>query len=196
MPESPLILAASPDAALRSALAELLARDGFRVVEAHSTQEAGAAEGLAAAILDAPCASAQERLRAAGFDGPVLLLAEPGSGAGALEKPLRYAALSAHLAGALAAARPLAIGDALFHPAAKIVESPRGRRRLTEKEAAILAFLHRRAPLPASREILLREVWGYNGRVATRTLETHIHRLRKKIDAQLVSEDGGYRLAL
>ena len=51
-----------------------------------------------------------------------------------------------------------------------------------------------------SRETLLREVCGYNSDVTTHTLETHIYRLRQKIEkdaaapAILVTEAGGYKL--
>ena len=72
--------------------------------------------------------------------------------------------------------------------------------RLTEKEAAILRYLHRVAPGMVKREILLREVWGYAANVTTHTLETHIYRLRQKIEEDpvharlLVTEGGGYKL--
>ena len=84
---------------------------------------------------------------------------------------------------------------ALRHDAANI------RIRLTEKEAAILAFLHRMGERAVPRRELLTEVWGYNPAVTTHTLETHIYRLRRKIEADpakaclLVTEAGGYRLA-
>src|SRR5437773_1976757 len=72
--------------------------------------------------------------------------------------------------------------------------------RLTEKETAILRFLYRAGQLPVSRETLLQEVSGYNSGVTTHTLETHIYRLRQKIEKDaanpeiLVTEAGGYKL--
>ena len=77
---------------------------------------------------------------------------------------------------------------------------PTGRRiHLTEKETAILRYLYR-AGETVPRETLLQEVWGYNSGVTTHTLETHIYRLRQKIEkdaaapAILVTEAGGYKL--
>ena len=72
--------------------------------------------------------------------------------------------------------------------------------RLTEKETDILRYLYRAGQRPVSREKLLKEVWGYNAGVTTHTLETHIYRLRQKVDpdplspAILVTEAGGYKL--
>ena len=72
--------------------------------------------------------------------------------------------------------------------------------RLTEKETAILKFLFRSGEKVVSRETLLNEVWGYNTGVTTHTLETHVYRLRQKIEIDpssaklLVTEPGGYRL--
>ncbi len=92
----------------------------------------------------------------------------------------------------------------LFRPAAKqLHDQASGKRlRLTEKEAAILKFLYRAGGKPVPRQILLNEVWGYNSNVTTHTLETHIYRLRQKIEPNpaetriLVTETGGYRLEL
>ena len=79
--------------------------------------------------------------------------------------------------------------------------SPKGNKvRLTEKETSILRYLYRAGQRPVSRETLLQEVWGYNSGVTTHTLETHIYRLRQKIEkdaaapAILVTEAGGYKL--
>ena len=72
--------------------------------------------------------------------------------------------------------------------------------RLTEKETAILKYLCRTGNKVVARDVLLSEVWGYNAGVTTHTLETHVYRLRQKIEADpsnailLVTEPGGYRL--
>ena len=72
--------------------------------------------------------------------------------------------------------------------------------RLTEKETNILKFLYRSNDGVVPRDVLLHEVWGYNAGVTTHTLETHIYRLRQKIEPDpsnarlLVTESGGYRL--
>ena len=76
----------------------------------------------------------------------------------------------------------------------------RKRVRLTEKETNILKFLYRAQSGVVARDVLLHEVWGYNAGVTTHTLETHIYRLRQKIEPDpsnarlLVTESGGYRL--
>ena len=72
--------------------------------------------------------------------------------------------------------------------------------RLTEKETSILKYLYRAGQKPVGRDTLLGEVWGYNAGVTTHTLETHIYRLRQKVEkdasapAILVTEGGGYKL--
>ena len=93
------------------------------------------------------------------------------------------------------------IGPFQFHPAAKLLIDARGKKlRLTEKEANILKYLYR-AGKSVAREELLAEVWGYNTAVTTHTLETHVYRLRQKIEPDpgaaylLITEAGGYRLA-
>jgi DNA-binding response OmpR family regulator len=94
------------------------------------------------------------------------------------------------------------IGPYSFRPGGKLLLDPtRNKRiRLTEKETQILKFLFRAGDRAVGRDILLGEVWGYNAAVATHTLETHIYRLRQKIERDpsqavlLVTEPGGYRL--
>jgi DNA-binding response OmpR family regulator len=94
------------------------------------------------------------------------------------------------------------IGPYTFQPAAKLLQEPvKNRRiRLTGKETTILKFLYRAGTQAVARRVLLNEVWGYNAAVTTHTLETHIYRLRQKIEPDsanarlLVTEGGGYRL--
>jgi DNA-binding response OmpR family regulator len=94
------------------------------------------------------------------------------------------------------------IGPYTFRPAAKLLvhDETNQKIRLTEKEAAILKFLYRSGAKAVGRDVLLDQVWGYNAGVATHTLETHIYRLRQKIEDDpsqariLITEPGGYRL--
>ncbi len=94
------------------------------------------------------------------------------------------------------------IGPYSFRPSAKLLlDNARNRKvRLTEKEAAILRYLYRAGDKVVGRDVLLHEVWGYNAAVTTHTLETHVYRLRQKIEQDpsraeiLVTEPGGYRL--
>ena len=95
-----------------------------------------------------------------------------------------------------------AIGPYTFKPASKLLHRREGRARSgsTEKETSILKYLYRAGDKVVSREMLLHEVWGYNAGVTTHTLETHIYRLRQKIEKDprsaelLVTETGGYKL--
>lgn len=215
------VLVVVADPALRRSLGEQLAAEGFAVAEA-----GGAAEGLGRAeagfdvmLLDAGLPDGDgrllcRRLRECGQTAPVILLTEPETGPEAddagvddvLAKPFRLGTLLARLRAQLRRhelrpAAAVAVGPYSFHPAAKILSDGRGRRiRLTEKEAAILAFLHRAGSRVVAREVLLHEVWGYNPEATTHTVETHVYRLRRKIEPDparariLVTEPGGYRL--
>lgn len=94
-----------------------------------------------------------------------------------------------------------AVGPYTFKPAAKLLLDEKERKiRLTEKETNILKYLYRANDAVVARDELLHEVWGYNAGVTTHTLETHIYRLRQKIEPDpsnariLVTEPGGYRL--
>ena len=95
------------------------------------------------------------------------------------------------------------IGPYSFRPSAKLLQEADGKKkvRLTEKETAILKYLYRAKDHVVGRDTLLGEVWGYNAGVTTHTLETHIYRLRQKIERDpaaaeiLLTERGGYRLA-
>jgi DNA-binding response OmpR family regulator len=93
------------------------------------------------------------------------------------------------------------VGPYSFRPASKLLLDEQDKKiRLTEKETNILKYLYRAGSAVVPRDILLHEVWGYNAGVTTHTLETHIYRLRQKIEPDpanariLVTEPGGYRL--
>jgi DNA-binding response OmpR family regulator len=95
------------------------------------------------------------------------------------------------------------IGPYNFRPSAKVLANLEDKKkvRLTEKETAILKYLFRAGGKVVARDVLLNEVWGYNAGVTTHTLETHVYRLRQKIERDpgnaqiLLTEPGGYRLA-
>ena len=94
------------------------------------------------------------------------------------------------------------IGHYSFHPIDKSMHDNRNEQkiRLTEKETAIVKFLYLAGDSVVSRDTLLGEVWGYNAGVTTHTLETHVYRLRQKIEEDpsnaviLVTEPTGYRI--
>lgn len=155
-----------------------------------------------------------EVLEAAGFaiaapDEPADLAlsadSAPPSGPPCLRfaKPVRVGALLTSIRDALArrpAAAAIRIGQWTFDAGGRVLEDAAGTRvRLTDKEAAILDHLSRAGGV-VPRETLLAEVWGYSASVSTHTLETHIYRLRRKIETDpararlLVTGPGGYRL--
>ncbi len=122
-------------------------------------------------------------------------------------KPFRFAVLLARIRAHLrqheqSEDATFSIGPYTFRPAAKMLLDASGQKiRLTEKETAILKYLYRAGDRIVTRDVLLSEVWGYNSGVTTHTLETHIYRLRQKIERDpshaelLVTESGGYKLA-
>ncbi len=223
------ILIVDDDEILRETLAEQLQVDGeFQAAEAGTLADAGAKLGAKdarfdALILDVTLPDGDGRdfcatLRRQGLRMPVIMLTGSddevdivrGLDAGAndyIAKPFRLGELLARLRAQLrifenSEDAVFTIGPYTFRPSAKLLQEPtRNRRiRLTEKEAAILKFLYRAGKRPVPRQVLLNEVWGYNAAVTTHTLETHIYRLRQKIEPDptnarlLVTEGGGYRL--
>jgi DNA-binding response OmpR family regulator len=95
------------------------------------------------------------------------------------------------------------LGPYIFKPSMKMLITGDDKKvRLTEKETNILKFLYRAGESVVARDVLLHEVWGYNAGVTTHTLETHIYRLRQKIEPDptqvrlLVTESGGYKLVV
>jgi DNA-binding response OmpR family regulator len=223
------ILIVEDDAALRATLVEQVALDGdFIVDEAASAQEAEAKLSAANARYDAilldiglPDADGRDfcaKLRRDGRRMPIIMLtgadAEAdivrGLDAGAndyIAKPFRLSELLARVRAQLrvfdnSEDAVFTIGPYMFRPSAKLLLEPARNRkvRLTDKESAILKFLYRAGGKPVPRQVLLNEVWGYNSAVTTHTLETHIYRLRQKIEPEpsqarlLLTEGGGYKL--
>lgn len=219
------------DEILRQTLAEQLTQDGsFAVSTAGSIAEARTrllerGERFDAIVLDISLPDGDGRdfcteLREADVKVPILMLTARddeedvvrGFEAGAndyVAKPFRLAEFLARLRAqirlfASSEDAIFEIGPYVFRPARKLLQDQNTRRRirLTEKEAAILKYLYRAGGKPVPRQELLNEVWGYNAAVTTHTLETHIYRLRQKIEADparatlLVTESGGYRLEL
>ena len=156
-------------------------------------------------------------MRKAGFKSPIIMLTGHdtdsdtilGLEAGAndyITKPFRFGVLLARIRAQLRQHEQsedavFTIGPYTFKPSAKILVAADDRKiRLTEKETSILKYLYRAGEKPVGRDVLLHEVWGYNSGVTTHTLETHIYRLRQKIEAKpsqaelLVTETGGYKL--
>jgi DNA-binding response OmpR family regulator len=157
-------------------------------------------------------------MREAALTVPIVMLTAAGSetdtvqglDAGAndyVTKPFRLNELLARLRAHLRQSEHsdeavLTIGPYTFQPGAKLMIDASGRKkvRLTEKETAILKYLYRAGDRVIGRDTLLGEVWGYNAGVTTHTLETHVYRLRQKIERDpthaeiLVTEPGGYRL--
>lgn len=156
-------------------------------------------------------------LRKSGHKGPIVMLTGNdsdadqilGLDAGAndyVTKPFKFAVLLARIRAQLRQHEQsedavFAIGPYSFKPASKILVDEKGVKiRLTEKETSILKYLYRSGEKVVTRDVLLHEVWGYNAGVTTHTLETHIYRLRQKIEKDpsnaelLVTETGGYKL--
>ena len=223
------ILIVDDDLTLRETLVEQLQFDGeFRAEQAGSIGEAETKvtardARFDAVILDVGLPDGDGRdlcasLRRQNMRMPIIMLTGSddeadvvrGLDSGAndyIAKPFRLAELLARLRAQLrifenSEDAVFTIGPYTFRPSAKLLQEPvKNRRiRLTEKEAAILKFLYRAGTKPVGRQVLLNEVWGYNAAVTTHTLETHIYRLRQKIEPDpgnaklLVTEGGGYRL--
>ncbi len=223
------ILVVDDDEALRDSLCEQLSHDGeFAPMQAGTTAEALASLSSEDARFDAtildiglPDGDGRDlcaRLRKQGVRMPILMLTGAdgeqdivrGLDSGAndyIAKPFRVSELTARLRAQLrvfdnSEDAVFTVGPYTFRPSAKLLlDAARNRKiRLTEKEAAILKYLYRANGRPVARQILLNEVWGYNSAVTTHTLETHIYRLRQKIEPDptqarlLLTEGGGYRL--
>lgn len=226
MPNTYRLLICDDDASLRETLTEQLdLHEEFAVLSAVDGQGAinrVAEDRIDLAVMDVglPDMDGREAVRAMrrnGYRGPVIMLTAQdseddtveGLEAGAndyVTKPFKFAVLLARIRAHLRSHEAsedavFQIGPYTFRPGAKLLVGDRGSKlKLTEKETAILRFLYRAGREVVGRDTLLAEVWGYNAQVTTHTLETHIYRLRQKIEpnpalaAILVTEGGGYKL--
>jgi DNA-binding response OmpR family regulator len=211
---------------LRSELAHQLAGQG----DLETIEAATAVSGLAKAIEDQPMVILLDinlpdgdgrdlckLMRQKGVGAPVIMLTSltedtdtvKGLEAGAndyVTKPFNLNVLIARIRAQIRSHQAsedavFQLGPYEFRPASKLLTDKAGKRlRLTEKETNIIKYLMRSGEKSIGREELLREVWGYRANVTTHTLETHIYRLRQKIepDSQnprlLITETGGYRI--
>jgi DNA-binding response OmpR family regulator len=226
MANSRRILVVEDDADMREALVEQLAlHDEFDAVAVdigtQAVQSAKAGEVdlviMDVGLPDIDGREAVRMLRKNGFKAPIIMLTGHDTDADTIlglesgandyvVKPFRFAVLLARIRAQLRQHEAsedavFTIGPYTFRPSSKLLVNPKGNKvRLTEKETAILRYLYRAGRRSVSREILLQEVWGYNSGVTTHTLETHIYRLRQKVERDasnpsiLVTEGGGYKL--
>ncbi|MCV9997990.1 response regulator transcription factor [Pararhizobium sp. YC-54] len=220
------ILLVDDDNDLRETLVEQLALyEEFTIL-----QEATAAKGIHTArnqqiallvmdvgLPDMDGREAVKLLRKGGFKPPIIMLTGHdtdsdtilGLEAGAndyVTKPFRFAVLLARIRAQLrqheqSEDATFTVGPYTFKPGQKLLTLENGQKiRLTEKEAAIIRYLYRADQKVVTRDVLLEEVWGYNSGVTTHTLETHVYRLRQKIERDpsnaeiLVTENGGYKI--
>jgi DNA-binding response OmpR family regulator len=220
------LLVVDDDQDLRDTLAEQLGfHDEFLVTTAETATEAIEAvkgDRIDLAIMDVGLPDMDGReavkvMRQNGFRSPIIMLTAQGSDsdtvmgleAGANDyvvKPFKFAVLLARIRAQLRQYEAsedavFQIGPYIFRPGSKLLTTEKGSKlKLTEKETAILRYLYRAGQAVVGRDTLLTEVWGYNSNVTTHTLETHIYRLRQKIEADpsnasiLVTEPGGYKL--
>ncbi|MBD9389469.1 response regulator transcription factor [Rhizobium sp. CG4] len=156
-------------------------------------------------------------MRKGGFKAPIIMLTGHdtdsdtilGLEAGAndyVTKPFRFAVLLARIRAQLRQYEQsedavFTVGPYQFKPSQKLLTTEDNKKiRLTEKEAAIIRYLYRAGNAVVTRDVLLEEVWGYNSGVTTHTLETHVYRLRQKIERDpsnaeiLITENGGYKI--
>jgi DNA-binding response OmpR family regulator len=226
MSASKTLLLIDDDDDLREALAEQFqSHDTFNIEQA-ATAQAGASKAQSERIdlilldVDLPDMDGREAcrlMRRQGVSVPIIMLTGANTDADAIlgldsgandyvAKPFRFTVLLARVRAHLRIFEQsedaiFQLGPYEFRPSVKLLTNAKGQKvRLTEKETSILKYLYRAGTKPVSRDELLREVWGYNAAVTTHTLETHIYRLRKKIETDpreaclLITETGGYRL--
>ncbi|MDF2231174.1 response regulator transcription factor [Albimonas sp. CAU 1670] len=228
MPTLKRILLVDDDPDLRDALADqLVLTEDYDVFEADTGAdgiERAKADPHDLVILDVGLPDMDGRevcrlMRKQGVKCPIIMLTGHatdadtilGLDAGAndyIPKPFKFPVLLARIRAQLRQHEQsedavFAVGPYTFKPAMKmLIDEAEKKIRLTEKETNILKFLYRANDAVVARDTLLHEVWGYNAGVTTHTLETHIYRLRQKIEPNpsearlLVTESGGYRLVI
>jgi len=220
------ILIIDDDDMLRDSLKEQFAlHDEFSVADAANATagiKAAKADHADLVLLDVNLPDMDGReackiMRRNGYKGPILMLTGQisdsdtilGLDSGAndyITKPFRFGVLLARVRAHLRQHEQsedaiFKVGPYTFKPSAKmLIRDDNKKIRLTEKETAIIKFLYRAGEQVVGRDVLLHDVWGYNAGVTTHTLETHIYRLRQKIERDpshaelLVTEGGGYKL--
>jgi DNA-binding response OmpR family regulator len=220
------ILLVDDDVDLRTLLAEQLSlHEEFAIQQCGTVSEGLAAikaDHIDLVLMDVGLPDMDGRegvkvMRKHGFKSPVIMLTANdteadtvlGLEAGAndyVAKPFRFAVLLARIRAHLrqyeaSEDAQFNVGPYVFRPGAKLLVTEKGGKiRLTEKETSILRYLYRAGQRVVARDVLLQEVWGYNAAVTTHTLETHVYRLRQKVEKDpgqariLVTEAGGYKL--
>lgn len=164
------------------------------------------------------CEDLCRRLRERNFDRPIIMLADaegelsasiggPSGPDDIISQYAKTAVLLARLrahsdARAGAEARVFTVGPYEFRPHARLLYKDGMKIVLTVKETAILHRLLMAGGKPVDRRTLLDQIWGYNALVTTHTLETHVYRLRQKIErdprcaALVLTSPNGYCVAV
>ncbi|ATO57998.1 response regulator transcription factor [Bartonella sp. 1-1C] len=159
---------------------------------------------------------AVKKLRSQGFRAPIIMITYCDTDCDTIldfkmgvndyvTKPFRFSVLLARIRAQLRQYEhnedSFDLGPYIFKPREKfLIDQQNNIINLTEKETAILKYLYETRDKIVNREALLEHVWGYNANIITHTLETHIYRLRKKIEKNpskakiLITDHNGYRL--
>jgi DNA-binding response OmpR family regulator len=219
------VLIVDDDPELRDALTEQLSlHEEFEAVAVENASkgvQAAKAGQIDLVIMDVGPSDIDGReaariLRKNGFKAPIIMLTGHDTDSDAIlglesgandyvTKPFRFAVLLARIRAQLRQHEAsedvvFTIGPCTFRPSSKLLLNPKGNSPVNGKGNSILRYLYCAGEQPVPRETLLQEVWGYNAGVTTHTLETHIYRLRQRIEkdaavpAILVTESRGYKL--
>lgn len=224
---SKTLLLVDDDSELRETLAEQFELyDGFSVLQAENATDGvklATSERIDLILLDIDMPDMDGReacklMRSRDVRAPIIMLTGQDSDADTIlgldsgandyvTKPFKFSVLLARVRAHLRSFEQsedatFDVGPYTFRPSLKLLMREDDRKiRLTEKETNILKYLYRAGGKSVAREELLSEVWGYHAAVTTHTLETHIYRLRQKIEPDpsnariLLTEAGGYRLS-